>query len=156
MGDRERAYTLALGLLARRDHGAAELARKLALKRLPVEVIEETVERLRRIGYLDDQRYARQWAESALRSGRAFGPRLRLELLRRGVAEETVAEVLAELVPIDSEDALVRTILARRFPAFDPRQSPEGERRRVFAYLQRRGFSARTILNVFHTPEPQS
>jgi regulatory protein len=109
---------------------------------------------LRRIGYLDDQRYARQWAEAALRSGRAFGPRLRLELLRRGVAEETVAEVLAELVPTDSEEALVRTILARRFPAFDPRQALEGERRRVFAYLQRRGFPARTILDVFRNPEP--
>ena len=156
MDDRERAYSLALGLLARRDHSAAELARKLAMKRLPAEVIEETVERLRRIGYLDDRRYARRWAEAARASGRAVGPRLRLELLRRGIAEETVAAVLAETAPADGEETLVRTILARRFPAFDPRHAPEGERRRVFAYLQRRGFPARTILDVFRTPEPLS
>ncbi len=109
----------------------------------------DTVIRLKEAGYLDDRRFARQWADSALRNCRGFGPRIRQELLRRGVAESVVTEALAGLADEYDEAALIGDVLARKFPAFSPGEAPDREKRRVMQYLQRRGFACSAILAVF-------
>ncbi len=153
MDEAKRALAGALHALARRDHSEAELARKLADKGYPAAAVEDVVSRLKKAGYLDDRRFARQWAESALRNGRGFGPRIRQDLLRRGVAEAVVAETLASLDGEYGETALIGDMLARKFPAFSPGAAPDREKRRVMQYLLRRGFSCAAIMTVFRDIE---
>jgi regulatory protein len=135
--------------LARRDHSEAELVRKLAAKGFSPAVVEDAITRLKEAGYLDDRRFARQWAESALRNGRGYGPRIRQELVRRGVAEVVVAEAMAGLTGEYGEAELIREQLARKFPAFSPGAAPDREKRRIMQYLQRRGFACSAIQAVF-------
>ncbi len=105
------------------------------------------------LGYLNDARFARQWAESAVRNGKGYGTRLRLELLRRGIAVEIIEEVLAEIVTDHAEPAIVKALLARKFAGFAFHQATPGELRRVLQYLQRRGFSTAVIFQVFNGTE---
>jgi regulatory protein len=149
MDETKRALAGALRALARRDHSEAELACKLGVKGFSPAAVADTITRLKDAGYLDDRRFARQWAESALRNGRGFGLRIRQELLRRGVAEAVVAEAMAGLTGEYGEAELIRELLARRFPAFSPGTAPDREKRRVMQYLQRRGFACSAILTVF-------
>ncbi len=153
MDELKRALAAALRALGRRDHSEAELAAKLTAKGFPAAVVADTVARLKEAGYLDDRRFARQWADSALRNRRGFGPRLRQELLRRGVAEAVAAEALASLDGEYGETALIGDVLARKFPAFSPAAAPDREKRRVMQYLQRRGFSCAAIMTVFRDIE---
>lgn len=102
------------------------------------------------LGYLDDSRFARQWAESAVRNGRGFGPRIRLELLRRGVAEMIISEVLVSLTGDYQERQVLESVVARKFGSFDYRKADDREKRRIVSYLQRRGFSLSLILDVLH------
>jgi len=142
---RGSAFDSALRILGLRDHSEAELRRKLKEKGYE-DGVEEAVARLKELSYLDDERFARQFASSSVRNGRGYGARLRLELARRGVAAGIVSEVLAELAEEVSESELLKGLMERRFAGFDPETADEKERRRVVGYLQRKGFSLSAIL----------
>ncbi|HEY5974753.1 MAG TPA: regulatory protein RecX [Geobacteraceae bacterium] len=149
MAGESGAYQLALRLLGRRDHSVAELARKLAARGHSTTDVNEAVARLTAIGYLDDQRFAASFAAAAMRSGRGYGPRLKLELARRGVSTEVITATLAALAEEQSEGELLAALVDRRFATFSTATADERERRRVYGYLQRRGFSLAAILEHF-------
>ncbi len=153
MEETEKALACAVRVLARRDHSVAELERKLHDKGFSAGVVAELIARLGKSGYLDDRRFAERWAESAVRSGRGYGPRLRLELARRGVAREIIADVLAEIAASHGEEETLTALVARRFAGFDPESASDRDMRRVVAYLQRRGFSAAVIFRFFRALE---
>ena len=147
-------FDCSLRVLALRDHSEAELSRKLKEKGYQEEEIAATVARLKELGYLDDARFARGFAASAIRNGRGYGSRLKLELARRGVAAGIVAEVLAEISEEFSEAELLAGLLARRYAGFDPETATEKEKRQVIGYLQRKGFSLSAIftqLKQYHS-----
>ncbi|HEX5773734.1 MAG TPA: regulatory protein RecX [Geomobilimonas sp.] len=153
MDQAQQAFAAALRILSRRDHSEAELRRKLGDRGYLDSVQDRVVARLKALGYLDDRRSARQWAESAVRSGRGFGPKLRMELTRRGFPSEIVEETLAGIAAHNDERDLVREILSRKFPAFDPLTASDRDRRRVMGYLQRRGFAAGVLFRMLRDDE---
>ena len=151
MDEAEKALAYAVRALTRRDHSVAEMERKLRDKGFSVGVIAGLIARLGKSGYLDDRRFAERWAESAVRSGRGYGPRLRMELARRGISREIIADVLAGIKASYGEEETLAALVSRRFAGFDPGSATDQEKRRVFSYLQRRGFSAAAIFEYFAT-----
>lgn len=149
MADADKARDCALRLLTRRDHSRAELQRKLVQKGFGKEAIEEVMARLTDAGYLDDCRFARRWSEAALAAGRCFGPRLRMELRQRGVPADIAEQTASELAADIEELSVARSLMERKFPGFDPVAAGDREKRRVFGFLQRRGFSTSTVLTLF-------
>lgn len=142
---RGSAFDSSLKILALRDHSEAELRRKLAGKGYEEQTIEESVARLKELGYLDDLRFARSFASSSLRNGRGYGGRLKLELSRRGVDPGIVGDVLHELAAEYDERELLAQLMERRYAGFDPAAATDKEKRKVVGYLQRRGFSLSAI-----------
>ncbi len=145
----KQALAAALRMLTRRDFSVAELTARLKDRGIGAAVVEETVARLEEAGYLDDRRFARQWCESAIRNGRGYGPRLRQELVRRGVPAEIVGDLLASMAEEYDEFETLTALLARKFSGFEPACASDREKRRVMQYLQRRGFSSAVIFQAF-------
>jgi regulatory protein len=145
----EQALAYVVRVLARRDHSIAELERKLRDKGFPAGVSADVIARLTKSGCLDDRRFAEQWAESAVRNGRGFGPRIRLELIRRGVPREIVAEVVAGISAAYDEHETLSALVGRKFAGFNPESASDRDKRRVVSYLQRRGFSTAAIFSLF-------
>lgn len=143
------AYAYALRALARRDCSEAELRRKLAARDITDAAAAAVIDRLKEAGYLDDRRYAEHLAGSLVRSGRRFGFHLRFELLRRGIPESIAEEALAVVAATHGEEDTLRTLVARKFPAFDFSSATERDKRRAVDFLRRRGFSRSTIMRVF-------
>ena len=143
-----KAMDAALNLLTRRDHSSAELSRKLAAKGFPAEEIEATLSRLHGLCYLDDRRYAEQWATRAVREGKAVGHRLRLELRRRGIPPEIAEAAMAAAGENLDEREAIGELLDRRFAGFDPATATPMEKRRVVGWFQRRGFSLSAIFDA--------
>ncbi len=139
-------WALALRMLKRRDHGVAELTRKLQEKAVSAEAIEQVVARCRDCGYLDDDRYAAARARSLMRSGRAVGNRILIDLKQRGIDEQVACRALQEAREELDDDTVLSDLLERRFPGFDYPTADDRERRRVIHFLQRRGFSLNGIL----------
>lgn len=153
MDETRRALGIALNILSRRDHSEVEVRRRLSAKGFLPEIIDEVIAGLREAGYLNDRRFARVYAESAIRNGRGFGFRLRLDLSRRGIDEELIADTMDEVDAEYDEIATLTGLMAKKFTGFDPRQADDRLKRRVVGYFQRRGFSLAAIIRVMRDRE---
>jgi regulatory protein len=138
--DVERAHERALNFLSYRPRSEAEVRRNLRKKDVTDEAIEAVVERLTRAGMLDDREFARYWVENRLqfnpRGARALGHELR----EKGVPVSIIDDTLAGF---DEEPAARKAAEAgaRRLAHLEP----TAFRRRLGAYLARRGFSYAVI-----------
>ena len=141
LADVEAAQRAALRALARRAHAWRDLARRLTKKQHPPVAVTAALERLAARGLLDDRRFAEGYA--AVRATRGKGPaRIVADLLaqgvERGVAEDAVGRALAEEgIDPQVEARAVATKRARQLGGLPP----PVRRRRLLAFLVRRGYS---------------
>jgi regulatory protein len=125
----------AMDLLARREHGRAELARKLRQRGAAGEMIDAELERLAEEGLLSDQRFLECFIRSRANAG--YGPlRIRDELGQRGLPRSAVERALADS-GIDWADNL-RQLWRRRFAGL-PQDARE--RAKQGRFLLQRGFA---------------
>ena len=103
---------LAIRALRFRDRTAAELEARLEQRGVGEAEREQALETLERIGYVDDERFARSRAERLAERG-SGDALIRHDLERRGVAAEIVEAVLAGIEP---EGVRAARIAARRGP----------------------------------------
>ncbi len=143
----DTAWNMALRLLARRDFSTMMLRQRLLNKGFEEGSVEETLDRCRELGYLDDARYALNSAHYLVQQGRAVGKRVLLELRRRGISEHLAQRALDQVMETVNEDHLLEDLITRRFPDFAYLTATASERRRVVHFLQRRGFSLERIMN---------
>ncbi len=137
---RERA----LGLLARREHARAELARKLAPYAESVDDVNVLLDELVARRLLSDERYVEMRMHAR---GERFGnARLAYELRTQGVSDELVGAALAGEI---DELARARQVWQRKFGNNVGKISEEtnaaAERARQVRFLMSRGFSGETI-----------
>jgi regulatory protein len=138
--DGRTVRTAALALLAGRDFGRAELARRLARQGHPPELIAEVIDGLVAERLLSDTRFVEHFIRQ--HAGRGHGPaRIRAELRERGVPAEEVDAGLEAT----GEDwaAIARDVRRKRFGSSLP--ADYAERARQARFLQYRGFSAEQI-----------
>jgi regulatory protein len=148
------AWVTTLRLLTRRDYGTGELRRKLLGKGFTAEAVEAAITRGSDLGYLDDARYVESLSRRLQETGRAVGPRLVVELRRRGLPDDLIRTAQDEARGAGGEESVLRALISRRFPNFDFLAADERERRRVVFFLQRRGFPLDRILNELKRNDP--
>lgn len=140
----EVAYQRGLHFLSYRPRSEAEIRQKLNELGFEPPVIDTAIQRMKDSGVLGDDQFARIWVEN--RS--AFRPRskrlLALELRQKGVAEEAIQQALVEAGDEDSLAYQTAILYARRLAGLDW----ETFRKRLGAYLGRRGFSFGTIAPI--------
>jgi regulatory protein len=144
----ERALSAAYRLLTYRPRSEAEIRGRLLKKGFDEATADAAVERLRAQGLLDDLAFGRFWRESR----EALSPRgehlLRAELRQKGLARETVQEVLADFDETGSALKVVRALWPRLAGL-----SPHDRRKRLWGQLARRGFTPDTIQEVIRQAE---
>jgi regulatory protein len=140
---RERAIQQALLFLSYRARSESEIRQNLRKHEIPEEVIEHTLDRLRRDGLANDTGFARAWVENR----GAFRPRSRrmlaMELRQKGIDEESAT---AALESIDDE-SLAYSAARKRAPRFKDLEWNE-YRKKLSEFLARRGFSYSVIVPV--------
>jgi regulatory protein len=137
------AVDSAARFLAVRPRSVQEVRQNLVQKSHPPAVIDAALERLAALGYLDDRAFAEFWVRER-NTFKPLSPRaLRQELRQKGVAEEIVAEALGDL---DPDEVAYRAAMSqsRRLRGSDQRTFSE----KMYAFLQRRGFSYTTARTV--------
>ena len=139
---RWRAREAALSLLGYRARSAAELRRRLLRKEFPPPLADEIVAELAQRGHLDDADFARAFVRDRTRSRPRGRGRLTQELRARGVAGEAAADAVAAVFREDalSDEALARAVAERWLGKSGKDRSGPEARRRLHAYLARRGF----------------
>lgn len=145
-GRDEQAKALCLRLLTARARTRAELADQLAKRGYPDEVSERVLNRLTTAGLIDDADFAEQWVRSRHQYAGKGRKVLAAELRTKGVADEVIADALADLdtdAERDRAEQLVRAKLRRETLGGDPGGAAGDVRvtRRLVAMLARRGYS---------------
>lgn len=137
--EEEGAVRSALRSLERRAHGATDLGRKLERKGHSTTAVASALARLTHLGLLDDLAFARAYISA--RSGRGRGPeRLRHDLAMLGLDGQVIRQALAELLSGVADPLAQPLALARKRAAQLHGLSREARRRRLAAYLARRGY----------------
>ena len=132
-----KARKKAMDLLAGREHGRAELLRKLAKAGFDPEMAADAVDRLQDEGLQSDRRYVENFVQSRINQGK--GPvRIRAELGERGTSASLVEAVLEDA----GTDwfAMAREVRLRKFGAQPPKDFRD--KARQMRFLQYRGFES--------------
>lgn len=131
------AFERAIGALAQRERTTAELEAWLAERGHRPEEIADTLTRLLEIGELDDERFARRYAEDK-RELSGWGPaRIREALRGRGLSSRQIERALATADETVDLERAIGLLERRRDPLKDERS-----RARALAYLARRGYDS--------------
>ncbi|CAK9871357.1 unnamed protein product [Sphagnum jensenii] len=171
MKEKSTAKNYSIRLLATAPQTAAKLRLKMASKSISSDIIESTIADLQRCGLQCDLDYAEGFARSRWRAA-SWGPqRLKLELRKRGVAQDDVEKALHKVFQSQelgnreededeegrwgmTKDASEHLLLqARRQWGRGGNISNEARKRRMIGWLQRRGFSWSVISEILKSLE---
>ena len=150
------ARVVALRMIAARALSSAEVLRRLLRKGHAKPASEAAVAALLGSGLINDQQFAQHYASTRSRRQR-FGPRrLMADLRRMGVAEKDATAAVRDALEAEGVDP--RSVLreaaqkkARSLGGLDPQTA----RRRLRAYLLRRGFGGAEVSAVVKEAVPR-
>lgn len=140
----QKAKRKALRLLEHMDRTEAGLQEKLLDAGFDEDTAAQAVEYAKSFGYIDDERYVRNYIE--YRREQKSRRQLEQELqYKKGVSPALIRKVYEEMEPAD-EKAIIRRHLLKKH--YDPSGQDEGQKRRMIASLVRKGFHMGDILAV--------
>lgn len=142
----QKARDYAFLLLKFRPRSEKEVSTRLRNKKFDDEIIKETISFLKDRAFLDDEYFAKAWIE--LRIKKPLGlRRLKEELRIKGVSDEIINSQISEIRKNYLESEIVRNIARerqRKLNGIDPQKA----KRRIYAYLLRRGFSPEMVIDA--------
>jgi regulatory protein len=142
---KKTASEQAVSHLARREHSALELRRKLDKAGFDPADIEHVLTQLQQADLQSDERFSESYVRS--RINRGYGKtRIRMELQERGVADELIKDSLQQ-AEVDWF-ALAAEVRSKRFGEQDPEDFKSRAKQQRF--LQYRGFSHDEITESFN------
>ena len=140
----EKALQSALKLLDYRPRTEKEIRQRLNIKGFDEQEIESVMVRLHAANLVQDQQFARMWIDNRCE----FHPRskrmIRFELRNKGVSEQIIDQALTDGM---DEEELASRAAEKYARKLDP-SDRLGFRKKLSAYLARRGFSYGTVAPV--------
>lgn len=150
--DANAAYDRVLRMLAQRAHSRAELIRKLKQRGCTSAMALDAVDKAASKGYVNDAEYARMYARQA-RDQKGQAPlRIRRELAQRGIEAHHAEAALQEVFAETDLAALACALVRKRVQRLDG--DVQSKRRRLAAFLERRGFPTQVTLAAVDAVAP--
>jgi regulatory protein len=142
----EELFEYAVKCLAARIYSTGDLTAKLRLRAANIPDVAATIDRLKDIGYLNDQHFAETWAAARLAND-GFGKiRVLNDLRKHRISGDLAEGAVNQAIDGRSEAELIDGYIERRMAS----QNLEDERKLASAFrrLRRAGFTTATILQA--------
>jgi regulatory protein len=136
---RQECMDQALSFLKMRLHSRSELFKKLMRREYGEPVINDVLDELVRLRYVDDERFAQTKALSAAEHKHHGRRRAFVELLKSGVKVEVAKKALDHVYDATDTMSMARQLAEKQAPRLR-KLDPVVARRRLVGMLQRRGF----------------
>ena len=140
-----KAYDKVLKLLSFRPQSIFEVRQKLKTKFDP-ETITQAIQRLKKEGWLDDQKFAEHWVKERSQTRLRSITHLKAELIQKGIAQDIIREVLSQPDLADQELETATKLVAK----FQHSKTPD----QLKAYLAQKGFGYPTINKAVVNQKP--
>ena len=142
----KKAKIHALRYLSYRDRSKLEVTQYLEKKEHPHLVIQQALDTLVKLNYVNDQRFALEWGRYKINKQKLGKSRLYVELLNKGIDKEILENTINTLYEDNPEIELAAQCARKKWNTLKGVEE-EKKKRRLVQYLQRRGFSADIIYN---------
>ena len=143
----KKAVDKCYDLLSRRDHSVKELKTKL-LRTVDEKNADKAIEKMLELGYLDDEKYARNLVKYLAQSRNMSKNHIKQEMFKRGIPNEIINSVMDDY-EFDNVSCVVDLILTK----YRNKLNNEDGNKKVIASLMRKGFSYSDIKNAFYRIE---
>jgi len=144
MSAEDKAFNLALAYVARRMRSEGELADYFRRKEYAPELAVQLMARLQKLGFVDDEDFARRWVENRRSLRGSSTKKIRLELRQKKIASDIIQTVLAE--DETDERELLRELVAKK-----RKQSRYQDNEKLMRYLAGQGFNYDDIKSALQT-----
>ena len=143
---RERVASAAFKLLAARPRSEGQLRERLLSKPwVDPEAVEQCIERLKEMGYVDDRAFARNYASARVGFKPVGRARVFRELVGKQVSRSLIDETLSLVFDEAGEETLIDSAIQKRIRTHG-RPSDRGGAKRLFDHLARLGFEYTLII----------
>jgi regulatory protein len=142
----ENAKQKAYRYLALRPRSEKEVAKKLKEKGFPANIIQETLEKLRDLKYINDNSFSSQWARH-LAVNKLWGNRkIIADLQEKGINKEAIEEAVKTARLELSEEDAIALLIKKKTTKHKSDKTDTEEKRKIFQHLLGRGFPPGLIL----------
>lgn len=150
--NKHKAINYAILLLSYRGRSTQEIRTKLRDKGYNAEVIEETVETLKRLGYVNDIEFAKVLIRDRQRLKKAGKNLIRQELWQKGVSKYIIDKLVEETTDEEQEYQRAKDLASRKITSYR-RDDERSKQRKLYSFLIRKGYSydiaSRVIKKLF-------
>lgn len=144
----QKARSYAFLLLNYRLRSENEIRERMKNKGYSGQIIDETLAFLKEKKFIDDNLFARAWIASRLRKPLGLR-RIKNELFLKGVDRSIVSDKINEVSAFYCEEETVRKVAEAKVSRLKSEDYFSGKKR-LYAYLLRRGFSPEVITDVLN------
>jgi regulatory protein len=153
----EELYDYAVRLLAATARSAGDMREKLRRRAAQAGDVEAVLSRLRENGYLDDERFAGNYAAARLENSRFGSRRVLRDLRARRVSSGTAGRAVAKAYADVDQEALAEEFVRRKYRGRSEPITTEREFAAAWRILLRAGFapdvSMRVLKRMARDPE---
>jgi regulatory protein len=152
--DEDQKYQIkqsALNYLSRRSHSKKEIKTKLNQKKFNPKFIEQTLNYLENNGFLNDNSFARLFAEEKVKTKKWGKNKIKSELIKKGISSEIITDVIDK--NFDNEVEIERGIeLAQK--KFNKLLNHEEDQKKIrssiYSFLISRGYDYDSCRQIFY------
>jgi regulatory protein len=142
----QKASDYAFLLLKFRLRSEKELYQRLKKRQFSEQIIHKTLAFLKEKQFVDDAAFARSWIQWRLKKSWGL-TRIRQELNIKGIEKKVQESQINALKDSYCEEEVLQRLAEERFAKLKG-LGPDKARRRLYAYLLRRGFSSELIIDT--------
>jgi regulatory protein len=138
-------YISAQRALMRRAHSISEMKKHLERRAEDTDLVPAVIARLRELNYLDDAKYAFDYASQHAKLRRQGRFRITRELRQRGVPDRYIDDAIAKVFADTDESALLRVRVDRRIARLRGAPLDQKKTASIYRSLVAAGFSSELI-----------
>ena len=142
----DAAKEVALRQLDVRARSRHELESAITLRGFSTETADKVIERLVELGLVDDLAFARAFARGRFEAGGKTGSALKMDLSRKGLSSQIIAQVLSE-IDVEEEYSRACALAEKKIRSLTMRDR-QVIRRRIFSMLARKGYPPHVCIRV--------
>ena len=139
----KQAKQKALSLLADMDRTEEQLRKKLGQK-FENEAVEQAIEYVKSFGYVNDLNYAKRYVEN--RKNTKSRKEIFAALSQKGLQDDLIKQAIELCYTQDDEEQAIRHLVEKK--RFVAEESTEYDKKKLYAYLLRKGFRYEEVQKV--------
>ena len=146
----KKAKAHAFRFLSYRDRSHWELDQYLKKKEYSHPVIQQTLDYLTELNYINDQQFALQWSQFKIKKNKIGRSRLYMELSSKGIDKAIIKKTLNAIYEDNPEKDLAEQCARKKWVSLKGIEK-EKKKQRLVQFLQRKGFSSDIIYQSLKT-----